>query len=1431
MANATSTQIQELYVAYFGRAADPAGLDYWVSAGVSQAYFASVMHAQAEFQDAYGSSSTENQVNQIYKNLFNREADADGLSYWTNQINNGVLKVAEIATHLIWAAKNNSGSSADLTALNNRSAAAVAYTAEVKASTAAMTAYQPLSTSPWSSGVNIQEAQDYLLTINGTTAHTAAGVTASVDVIEANGTPAAAQAFVLTTSADTFTGGNGNDTFNGVANQIDNDTFNGGRGTDTLTFTVSALDNNSSFTSTLIENIKIRATGVATIDFGDVTGTDSLEVNRTTSNLTLENIREIDPITLDRLDDGANAIFTYKSQVIEGTSDAITITLENSANRDDANAATGVVRVDGIETVNLVSISSPQYDRDDATENGNQIILDNAGSGTATEVVNISGAGDLTLTATDALTINNSASGEVDLTGTVATTYTHTGTGLLRITTGVADSTTTASGTGALNFTDSVAGDTTVTGSSGDDTFNFLAALDTDDVIVGGTGTDTLTITGDSVTVTAGSTGELSVSGVEVLHIDTDDANTNLDFDNFSNPSQITHVEIDGDAAAVTSSDAVVLTDTQATTFTINNDNTAAGDNLVSVTVDLKTQTGTQAITVNLNQIQDGTATFNDAFQLTTGLTANGVETITINADAIYTDDDTTTAGTGNAADDITIATLTSSTISTLNVAGDADLTITAALDSDLDTLNASSSTGDNTFTLSAGAQTITGGSGIDTINFGTSYTTADSFDGGAGDDVMTATWNSGNNTPTGISNVELLASTFTGGSLNATNLSSVTTHRLVDQSANASYTNLASTATTINQRGDDDTTNRANTFSYATGAAATVTYNNANASESVTNASTTFANVSNLTIAADDSAVGSSFTFATGAFSGGSEMTNLTLTTGSDSDDTLTLGAITAANLEYWTITADDANLTTGAYATAGELKTLTMSNANTASLGDLIIGDIGATGAADELTAFSVITTGTADDAGATLVNMGVLDAEGANFTFKMDLDGNYGASDIDTVTGTTISSIDIDTGTLGTSLTVDNFDVAGDVGTVDINVGDGFEGADNFIDAAGLDVGNFTLTSRALALNIADADSEASITVATTVGDVGLHATAAAASINLGFFEHATTVGDLSFTGTGSITWDGAAAATTFGNISGSVASGETVDLTTEDAASLIGTTAGTVGTTTVTGAGTFNVDFGAATTVGNIDLSGMDATTSASTITLNSATTSGLTYTGSSGGDTFVSGSGADTITAGLGADTITGGDGADTIDLTEATAAIDTVIITDDDQVDTISGFTVTGADDVISIDVSAIEAETSDIRANNNTDVAASDTVLIQEIGTGVAALAATDVTDNSNIIKFTDTDNNAFDNTTFSSTTAGWQFTLDNATGAATDVFMALAYDLDGGFASFGYVTDAGSNTDATFTSGTAVFTELAQITMTAAEFTALDANNFAFS
>jgi hypothetical protein len=197
------------------------------------------MYAQLEFKSVYGSLSTESQVNQIYKNLFDRSADVDGLIYWTREIDLGNLKLAEIATHLIWAAQNNSGSEDDKTALTNKTNAAVAYTAEVRTTAAGILAYQPTSTDPWIAGENIAEAKSYLSGIDKDTAHTAAGVTTSVAVITGNGLPAEKQAFTLTTSVDYFTGGDGADTFTAdntgtTATSSTADNLNGGDGTDTL---------------------------------------------------------------------------------------------------------------------------------------------------------------------------------------------------------------------------------------------------------------------------------------------------------------------------------------------------------------------------------------------------------------------------------------------------------------------------------------------------------------------------------------------------------------------------------------------------------------------------------------------------------------------------------------------------------------------------------------------------------------------------------------------------------------------------------------------------------------------------------------------------------------------------------------------------------------------------------------------------------------------------------------------------------------------------------------------------------------------------------------------------------------------------------------------------------------------------------------------
>ena len=86
----TTTQIQQLYVAYLGRAADKAGLDYWSNQlnGTPATLTlddlrANFVNEQPEYAAAYGGLSRVDTVTKIYNNLFGRAPDTAGLTYWT----------------------------------------------------------------------------------------------------------------------------------------------------------------------------------------------------------------------------------------------------------------------------------------------------------------------------------------------------------------------------------------------------------------------------------------------------------------------------------------------------------------------------------------------------------------------------------------------------------------------------------------------------------------------------------------------------------------------------------------------------------------------------------------------------------------------------------------------------------------------------------------------------------------------------------------------------------------------------------------------------------------------------------------------------------------------------------------------------------------------------------------------------------------------------------------------------------------------------------------------------------------------------------------------------------------------------------------------------------------------------------------------------
>ncbi|WP_288463580.1 DUF4214 domain-containing protein [uncultured Pseudomonas sp.] len=128
-----TNQIQQIYLAYLGRPADPAGLAYWAdqvdSQGGDLSLVLSGFAASEESAALYGDMSTNQAISAIYTNLFKREADDAGVAYWQAQIEGGAVDPAQAALAILLGAQDN-----DITAASNKLTAANAFTASVAAS-------------------------------------------------------------------------------------------------------------------------------------------------------------------------------------------------------------------------------------------------------------------------------------------------------------------------------------------------------------------------------------------------------------------------------------------------------------------------------------------------------------------------------------------------------------------------------------------------------------------------------------------------------------------------------------------------------------------------------------------------------------------------------------------------------------------------------------------------------------------------------------------------------------------------------------------------------------------------------------------------------------------------------------------------------------------------------------------------------------------------------------------------------------------------------------------------------------------------------------------------------------------------------------------------------------------------------------------------
>jgi hypothetical protein len=111
MATDYINEVQKLYVAYFSRPADPAGLAFWANQlqtnpngyqNIAQAFSTS-----AEYKAEYGGQTNRAVVAEVYENLFGRPGENAGIDYWTNALNNGTLNIGNVVTGIAAGAQGS----------------------------------------------------------------------------------------------------------------------------------------------------------------------------------------------------------------------------------------------------------------------------------------------------------------------------------------------------------------------------------------------------------------------------------------------------------------------------------------------------------------------------------------------------------------------------------------------------------------------------------------------------------------------------------------------------------------------------------------------------------------------------------------------------------------------------------------------------------------------------------------------------------------------------------------------------------------------------------------------------------------------------------------------------------------------------------------------------------------------------------------------------------------------------------------------------------------------------------------------------------------------------------------------------------------------------------------------------------------------------
>ena len=243
----TREALTAVYIGYYDRAADAAGMQFWeavvANTSLDLTAITTDCAGQSETQAVHpffadpDNSSAATFITSLYQNLFNRDPDDEGLAFWTAALEaavagaEGAISVGEIIISIIQGAVDVEGGTQDRTTILNKIEVGVAFTDAAEADGGDYDDEQEATAKSIIEGITEDGA-------------TVTAAKASIDDFFAPA-PVPGEEFLLTSATDVMTGTDNADEFNaymqqnpfagGVSNSLSSaDRLDGGAGDDRL---------------------------------------------------------------------------------------------------------------------------------------------------------------------------------------------------------------------------------------------------------------------------------------------------------------------------------------------------------------------------------------------------------------------------------------------------------------------------------------------------------------------------------------------------------------------------------------------------------------------------------------------------------------------------------------------------------------------------------------------------------------------------------------------------------------------------------------------------------------------------------------------------------------------------------------------------------------------------------------------------------------------------------------------------------------------------------------------------------------------------------------------------------------------------------------------------------------------------------------------